>query len=268
MERQQWGSFQVAHSFLRFKVNGAAPRHFDEDHLDKLKERQSGRKRIASADGIETGWTAGEHVLDTDFHLAKNIINDTLTFDLRVETDRLPGRPLASLLRGGTEGSLEEQPERFPEHPPEARSKGDRPRPARTGSQGRPVPQAEVHSRFCGTASRTRCSSAPRRSRRSIGSAGLFEQTFGLELECVTAGRRAYQLAELHSAHPNGGRFRAECVRARPSPRRRRVDRRREQPRLHRQRVPALALVSTPMSVRHAQARGQVGSHASCWRGR
>ena len=28
---------------------------------------------------------------------------------------------------------------------------------------------------------------------------GLFEQTFGLELECVTAGRRAYQLAELHS---------------------------------------------------------------------
>ena len=27
----------------------------------------------------------------------------------------------------------------------------------------------------------------------------LFEQTFGPELECVTAGRRAYHLAELHA---------------------------------------------------------------------
>ena len=27
----------------------------------------------------------------------------------------------------------------------------------------------------------------------------LFEQTFGRKLECVTAGRRAYHLAELHS---------------------------------------------------------------------
>jgi hypothetical protein len=50
----------------------------------------AGRSRIASADGVETGWTAGEHVLDTDFGFEKNIINDTLTFDLRVDTEKLP----------------------------------------------------------------------------------------------------------------------------------------------------------------------------------
>jgi hypothetical protein len=73
------GFFSGRVSFLRFKVNGAAPRLFDQEHLDRLADRQAGRQRIASADGIETGWTAGDHVLDTDFTLAKNIINDTLT---------------------------------------------------------------------------------------------------------------------------------------------------------------------------------------------
>src|SRR5438128_12684710 len=77
-------------SFLRFKVNGPAPRLFDQEHLDRLADKQAGRQRIASADGVECGWTAGDHVLDTDFDLAKNIINDTLTFDLRVDTDKIP----------------------------------------------------------------------------------------------------------------------------------------------------------------------------------
>ena len=36
----------------------------------------------------------------------------------------------------------------------------------------------------------------------------LFEQTFGLELECVTAGRRAYHLAEVQARTSHGGRFR------------------------------------------------------------
>ena len=77
-------------SFLRFKVGGSAPRHFDNEHLDRLADRQAGRQRIASADGIETGWTAGEHVLDTDFQLIKNVVNDTLAFDLRIDTDKIP----------------------------------------------------------------------------------------------------------------------------------------------------------------------------------
>src|SRR3954451_22135388 len=85
------GFFTGRLSFLRFKVHGKAPRVFDGEHLDRLADRQAGRQRIASADGVETGWTAGDHVLDTDFGLAKNVINDTLHFELRVDTDKLPG---------------------------------------------------------------------------------------------------------------------------------------------------------------------------------
>src|SRR4051812_28815613 len=78
-------------SFLRFKVNGPAPRLFDDEHLARLADHAAGRQRIASADGVEVGWTAGEHILDTDFQFAKNIINDTLHFELRVDVDKLPG---------------------------------------------------------------------------------------------------------------------------------------------------------------------------------
>src|SRR5580698_6666611 len=84
------GFFSGRVSFLRFKVNKRAPRIFGEEHLESLSAHQAGRKRIASADGIETGWTAGDHILDTEFELAKNIINDTLTFDLRVDVDKIP----------------------------------------------------------------------------------------------------------------------------------------------------------------------------------
>ena len=101
-------------SYLRFKVNGPAPRLFGEEHLDRLADRQAGRQRIASADGVETGWTAGDHVLDTDFALAKNIINDTLHFELRVDTDRIPGDLLRAYYAVELKALSKDNPSGFP----------------------------------------------------------------------------------------------------------------------------------------------------------
>ena len=81
------GFYSGRATFLRFKVNGAAPRLFDEEHLDRLRDRQAGRQRIAAAAGVATGWTAGAHVLGADLHLAKNVILATLVFDLRFDSD-------------------------------------------------------------------------------------------------------------------------------------------------------------------------------------
>ena len=77
-------------TFLRFQVHGPRPRLFTEDHLGKLNAHRAGRARIATADGIEVGWAAGEHILDTEFDLAKNIVNDTLLFDLRIDSQKPP----------------------------------------------------------------------------------------------------------------------------------------------------------------------------------
>ncbi len=192
------GFFAGRVSFLRFKVNGPAPRLFDNEHLDRLADRQAGRQRIASADGIETGWTAGDHILDTEFDLAKNVINDTLTFDLRVDTDKLP----PDLLRAYYSVELKALTKNNPSGFPSARQK----REAKEAARDRLEQEAKdgrYRKRKCIPVLWDRLSNEVLFGATSISQvdrlANLFEQTFGHDLECVTAGRRAYHLAELHS---------------------------------------------------------------------
>jgi hypothetical protein len=192
------GFFTGRVSFLRFKVNGPAPRLFDQEHLDRLSDRQAGRQRIASADGVETGWTAGDHVLDTDFNLAKNIINDTLTFDLRVDVDKLPADLLRAYYAVELKGLMKNNPSGFPS----ARQK----REAKEAARDRLELEAKdgrYRKRKCFPVLWDRMSNEVLFGATSITQVdrlcSLFEQTFGHEIECVTAGRRAYHLAELNS---------------------------------------------------------------------
>ena len=189
-------------SFLRFRVDGPAPRLFGEEHLERLAEFQAGRNRLASADGIEVGWTGGEHVLDVDFQLAKNIVNDMLTFELRVDVEKLPTDLLKAYysvelkaLAAGNHSGL-----------PSARQKREakenaRDRLEQEGKDGRfkrrkciPVVWDRLTNEVLfGATSLTHID-------RLVS---LFHQTFHFTLEAVTAGRRAYSLAELHQTTRN-----------------------------------------------------------------
>lgn len=184
-------------SFLRFKVNGPAPRLFDDEHLARLTDHAAGRQRIASADGVEVGWTAGEHILDVDFNFAKNIINDTLHFELRVDTDKLPG----DLLRAYTAIELKALSKDNPSGFASAKQK----REAKESARDRLELEARdgrYKKRKCIPVLWDRLSNEVLFGSTSVTQidrlTSLFEQTFQLELECITAGRRAYQLAELH----------------------------------------------------------------------
>src|SRR4051812_26380455 len=185
-------------SFLRFQVSTAAPRLFDQEHLDRLADRQAGRQRIASADGVETGWTAGDHVLDTDFGLAKNIINDTLHFELRVDTDKVPG----DLLRAYYAVELKALAKDNPSGLPSARQKREAKEIARDRLEGE-AKDGRYRKRKCLPVLWDRLSNEVLFGATSLSQverlASLFEQTFQMGLECVTAGRRAYLLAELHN---------------------------------------------------------------------
>ena len=77
-------------TFARYRVAGASPGLFGPKYLDALAANAAGKQRIADKDGIEVGWTAGDHVLDTRFDLAKNVVNDALHFAFRVDSERLP----------------------------------------------------------------------------------------------------------------------------------------------------------------------------------
>lgn len=184
-------------TFLRFRVDGPATKGFDESHVERLQAFAAGQSRIAAADGIEFGWAAGEHVLDTDFSLGKNVIGDVLQFDLRVDTDKLPG----DLLRAYYAVELRALSANNPSGLPSARQK----REARDNARDRLEQEAKdgrYKKRKCfpvlwdaaagevlfGTASFTQVDRLT----------ALFQQTFGYGLDCMTAGRRAFHLAELH----------------------------------------------------------------------
>ena len=193
------GFFSGRVTFLRFKVNGRAPKLFGEEHLDRLADRQAGRQRIASADGVETGWTAGEHVLDTDFQLAKNIINDTLAFDLRVDVDKIP----ADLLRAYYAVELKALTKNNPSGFPSARQKREAKETARDRLE-QEAKDGRYRKRRCYPVLWDRLSNEVLFGATSITQVdrlcSLFEQTFGVEIDCVTAGRRAYHLAEVNAS--------------------------------------------------------------------
>lgn len=113
------GFFTGRVSFLRFRVDGPAPDLFGPEHLDKLSHHAIGRQQIASKDGTEAGWIAGEDILDTGFDLAKNVVNDTLHFALRVDSRKLP----ADLLRAYAREELQALAAENPGGRPSARQK-------------------------------------------------------------------------------------------------------------------------------------------------
>ncbi|OWK39707.1 hypothetical protein [Fimbriiglobus ruber] len=191
------GFFTGRVTFLRFHVNGPNQRMFGEEHIERLKGFEAGRSRIASADGIEVGWTAGDHILDTDFTLEKNIINDTLHFEMRVDTEKLP----ADLFRAYYAVELKALSSKNPSGMPSAKQKREaretaRERLEQEAKDGRyrkrkcvPVLwDAKSNEVLFGATSLTHVDRV----------VSLFQQTFGYALDAMSAGRRAYQLAELH----------------------------------------------------------------------
>ncbi|HEY7309759.1 MAG TPA: hypothetical protein VH643_10410, partial [Gemmataceae bacterium] len=113
------GFFSGRVTFGRYRVNGPSPGLFGPEHLERLQTHAIGKQKIASADGVESGWTAGDHLLDTSFDLAKNIVNDSLHFCLRVDSMRIP----SDLLKAYTQIELQGLAAGNPSGLPSARQK-------------------------------------------------------------------------------------------------------------------------------------------------
>ena len=182
-------------TFTRCRVMGRAPRLFGPEQLDQLAAYAIGRQRAVSADGVEVGWGAGGHVLDTRFELAKNIINDTLHFALRVDVQKIP----ADLKRAYYQLELDALAADNPSGRPSARQRQEARDAARDrldaeARDGRFVRRktypllwdAQTQELLVGTTAQ----GALERLH------ALFEKTFGCGLEVLSAGRSAFLLAE------------------------------------------------------------------------
>src|SRR6476660_8420565 len=113
------GFFTGRMTGLRFRVDGPAPAIFGPEHLEKLSNHAIGKQTTENKDGVEIGWIAGDDILDIDFDLAKNVVNDTLSFSLRVDTNKLP----ADLLRSYARAELQALAATNPSGRPSAKQK-------------------------------------------------------------------------------------------------------------------------------------------------
>lgn len=104
------GYFRGRVTCLRYRVDRSVPGLFGPEHLEQLAARAIGTQRTAEKDATDVGWITGADILDTNFDLAKNIVNDTLHFALRVDRQKLPGDLLRSYTRVELQALAAENP--------------------------------------------------------------------------------------------------------------------------------------------------------------
>ena len=78
-------------SFRRFAVVGDSSAQIDQDLLDKLAENALRPGELGVPEESEYGWSGGRHVLDGEFTFENNVYGDALFFALRIDTNKVPG---------------------------------------------------------------------------------------------------------------------------------------------------------------------------------
>lgn len=190
------GFFTGRLTCVRYKVQGRAPRSFGPEHLEKLAAHAIGKQRRATADGSQAGWIGGDHILDTKFDLAKNVVNDALHFALRIDTQAIP----ADLLRAYTQVELEGLAKANPSGFASSRQK----REARVLAKERLEEEAK-DGRFLRRKAVPLLWDAPS-NELLVGTTSvtaldrlhpLFRDTFGHGFELLGSGRQAFMQAEV-----------------------------------------------------------------------
>jgi hypothetical protein len=189
------GFFSGRISFVRYRVQGSAPGMFGPDHLERLADHAIGKQRVASSDGTEVGWIAGDHILDTAFDLAKNIVDDVLQWALRVDTFKIP----SDLLRAYTHVELQGLAANNPSGKPSNRQKREareiaRDRLEQEARDGRFLKRKAYPVLWDARSNEllVAATSATAIDRLHL----LFKETFDRSFEQLGAGRLAFALAE------------------------------------------------------------------------
>jgi hypothetical protein len=190
------GFFTGRVSCSRFRASKSAPRMFGPEHLEKLSEARIGKQRVATGDGSQVGWIAGDHILDTRFDLAKNVINDTLQFAIRIDELKIPG----DLYRAYYQVELEALASQNPSGHASARQKREarqiaKDRLEQEAKDGRYLRRKLIPVLWDGLSNEVLVgtTSSTVIDRLHV----LFKQTFDRSLDFLGAGRQAFGHAEV-----------------------------------------------------------------------
>ena len=182
-------------TFTRYRVSGSSPLPFAADLLAMAVQHAVGRHGSADpTDGVSTGWSGGDHVLDLTIDLAKNVVNDALHFAVRIDTNKIPGSLLKAYTQIETEARAKLNPSGHPTKAQRQEAKeAARLRAEAEADDGRfrrlnhyPVLwDGQSGVLYAGTTSTTVL--------ERLGT--LFRETFDRTLEPITAGSLATSLA-------------------------------------------------------------------------
>ena len=73
-----------------FRVGGEQPRQFGPKHVKILERFAIGQIETSSPEQADVGFLAGRHLLDLDFGLEKNVIGEALHCAVRIDTNQIP----------------------------------------------------------------------------------------------------------------------------------------------------------------------------------
>lgn len=199
--RQRWGTplmgFKTGRlTFMRYQVTGDSPLPFGTEQLDRLESKRAGQiPPSTTKEGISHGWAGGDHVLDLNFDLAKNVLGDALHAAVRIDTDKIPGSLLRAYTKMETDTRAKANPSGFPTKAQRQEAKEAalaRAEAEAADGRFRRLKQFEIlwdgttNTLYAGS------TSAAALDRLHV----LFKDTFDRTLQAVTAGSLAVQLAE------------------------------------------------------------------------
>lgn len=188
-------------ALVRYQVAGARPRAFGPEHLEKLQNHVIATPRVANLDSAVLGWYAGDHILDTEFEQAKNVLGDYLNFALRVDQHRLP----SDLLKAYAEIEIRAAARGNPSGFASRRQKQDAREAARERLQeeardGRYLKRKGIPALW--DANRGEVYFAPGAPKLLEQAETLFHETFGKVLARITAGTLAQTLTATFEPAP------------------------------------------------------------------
>jgi hypothetical protein len=186
-------------SFRRFAVVGTEkemPEVITQDILDRLAEHIVKPPEFGVPDEIDYGWNGGRHIYDNQFTFDRNVFNDALTFALRIDTNRVPADVKRAheaieedaIAASNPSGFISKQQKRTVKDL--VRNKLDDELRSGKYRRSKLVPILwDVPGRI------VYCSASGSTLEKLLE---IFERTFGLNLEPLTAGSLALRLLETH----------------------------------------------------------------------
>ncbi|HEX8916855.1 MAG TPA: hypothetical protein VF796_31180 [Humisphaera sp.] len=181
-------------SFRRFVVSGKVKKSVDQEMLDKLAEHVVKPGEFGVPEEEEWGWCGGRHVLDGKFSFDHNVFNDCLHFAMRVDTNRFPGAMKKAYEAMEEDAVAATNPSGFISKTQKKDVKDAVRKRIEEELKSGKFRRSKLVQVLWDLPNRTLYSTASGKSFEKL--ADLFERSFGLTLEPVSAGTQALRILE------------------------------------------------------------------------